>query len=238
MAKSSTVEAELRKRYHKDQYNLTLQKRKRRKQFGVKRNQNVKKTQNRRKQFGVNYNQNVKKTQNIERTGYIYCIVDRNNVAKYIGQTVRNPVTRFNEHLNGAFDPTSSSYNTQFSQAIRTYGINNFSLLILESEIPESNLDSKEKAYIAHYNTFHGGYNGTRGGGRVKTQQMINYIPPKKYTSHNTHNQKPETYTTSSNNSSKDYDSSDYKDTCMICCIFPFIIIIILSILGSILSGI
>ncbi len=162
------------------------------------------------------------------RKGYIYCIVDMDNIARYIGQTVRNPVTRFNEHMNGAFDPTSSSYTTQFSQAIRNCGIDNFRLLILESGIIESDLDSKEKAYISHYNTFHGGYNGTRGGGRIKTPQTVQYIPPT--SSHTSY---------SDSNSNKTYSISELNssdDNCYWgCCIGVFIIFALLFIIGSII---
>lgn len=210
MAKSNVMEAELRKRKQKEQYNLTLQNRKRRKNFGAK------------------HTQNVKKSQNIERTGYIYCIVDRNNLARYIGQTVRNPETRFNEHMNGAFDSTSSSYNTQFSQAIRTYGIDNFSLLILENGVIESDLYSKERAYISHYNTFYGGYNGTRGGGRVKTPQAVQYIPLT--SSHTSY---------SDSNSNKTYSNSEMNSSDNNCywgyCIGVFIIFALLFIIGSII---
>lgn len=156
--------------------------------------------------------------------GYIYCIVNKSNGSRYIGQTVRNPNTRFNEHMNNAFDFNSSSYNTQFSHAIRTYGINNFELLILETGIIESNLDSREIHYIARYNTYYGGYNGTKGGGaRVKTFS----------------NEFHENAIKDSEEFRKKYDEKRKSDEELqnwfcACCFGVFIVVMIIVILGNI----
>lgn len=181
--------------------------------------------------------------------GYIYCIVNKSNGSRYIGQTVRNPNTRFNEHMNNAFDFTSSSYNTQFSQAIRTYGINNFELLILETGIIESNLDSREIHYIARYNTYYGGYNGTKGGGaRVKTFSNINRYNNSNgvYNGNKGGGTRVKTFSNESDEAIKDseefrkkYDDKRKSDEelqnwfCM-CCFGVFIVVMIIVILGNI----
>ena len=93
----------------------------------------------------------------------IYKITNNINGKSYIGQSV-DINRRFISHRNTAFNPLLSNYHLELYQDIRKYGINNFSFEVLE-ECNKSQLDEKEKFYIAKYKT-HGidGYNKSDGG--------------------------------------------------------------------------
>ena len=97
----------------------------------------------------------------------IYKITNLINDKKYIGQS-NDIERRFKEHHSDPFQKSKPSYNCIFYQAIRKYGIKNFSFEILElCKIEE--LDNKEKYWIKYYNTYIGwencqGYNMTIGG--------------------------------------------------------------------------
>lgn len=124
----------------------------------------------------------------------IYKYTNNKNGHAYIGQSIDIKQRQY-AHKSSAFNPKSSDYNSQFHQAIRKYGIDNFSFEILEeiepSEYSASILNELEKYYIEKYDTFHNGYNASEGGedigpnracngeknGRVKlTIQDVEYI--------------------------------------------------------------
>ena len=89
----------------------------------------------------------------------IYKIENLINHHKYIGQSV-NIISRWREHRTSAQDEnqTNSLY-----QAIRKYGLENFSFEILE-ECSRDLLDEREKYWIKFYNSYFDGYNETIGG--------------------------------------------------------------------------
>ena len=97
------------------------------------------------------------------------CIITNES---YIGQTIFTMEIRWKQHLK---DAKSYKYNSHFHNAIRKYGIENFTSEILEDFIPiQSNLKSKQTLasereiyYIEKYDTFNNGYNMTLGGGGV-----------------------------------------------------------------------
>lgn len=92
----------------------------------------------------------------------IYMILNNINQHKYIGQS-KCIEHRWKEHKYNAYNK-NQHYNFAIYQAIRKYGIENFSFLILE-ECTEEELDKKEIYWIEYYNTFKGeGYNMTSGG--------------------------------------------------------------------------
>ena len=47
---------------------------------------------------------------------------------------------------------------------MKKYGVDNFYMEILERNVPNNNLDEREKYYIDKFNSFHNGYNETIGG--------------------------------------------------------------------------
>lgn len=88
--------------------------------------------------------------------GIIYKITNKVNNKSYIGQTRYTIEFRWKQHQH-------KKDNTYFHNAIHKYGIENFSIEILEKCNIED-LNSKEIFYIAKYDTFNNGYNLTIGG--------------------------------------------------------------------------
>lgn len=92
----------------------------------------------------------------------IYKVTNQINGKIYIGQS-QNIANRWRKHKTEPFNSNSSSYNSHFYQAIRKYGIDNFTFEVLE-ECSKEELDKKERLYIAQYNSYEQGYNSTQGG--------------------------------------------------------------------------
>lgn len=88
--------------------------------------------------------------------GIIYKITNKVNGKSYIGQTRYTVEFRWKQHQH-------KKDNTYFHNAIHKYGVDNFTVEILE-ECDIKDLDSREIFYIAKYNTFESGYNLTIGG--------------------------------------------------------------------------
>ena len=84
----------------------------------------------------------------------------------YIGKTTRTENVRWKEHTRKAFNPNEPDYTSHLSAAIRKYGAENFSLQILEDNIPDNLLGEKEKYYIHYYEAQNPekGYNYRTGG--------------------------------------------------------------------------
>ena len=87
--------------------------------------------------------------------GIIYKITNKVNGKSYIGQTRYTLEFRWKQHQH-------KKDNTYFHNAIHKYGIENFSIEILEKCNIED-LNSREIFYIAKYDTFKNGYNLTIG---------------------------------------------------------------------------
>jgi group I intron endonuclease len=104
-------------------------------------------------------------------TGYIYCITNSINQKQYIGQTRFSLQERWRDHCKNAIDDTKS--NRPLYRAMRKYGIDNFTITLLE-EVPIEELDQAEQRWIQNLNTYHNGYNATLGGeGKQKYNQEI-----------------------------------------------------------------
>jgi group I intron endonuclease len=97
-------------------------------------------------------------------TGFIYCITNKITGLQYIGQTRVSVSERYKQHIDEAF---KTNRNLHLYNSMRKYGIENFTVTTLESDIPVSELNNKEIAYIKLYDTFNNGYNNTEGGGGV-----------------------------------------------------------------------
>ena len=100
----------------------------------------------------------------------IYKYQNKINGHIYIGQSI-DIETRKKNHYYASRNEKSSDYNSQFHQAIRKYGIENFDFEILV-EIEKENYSSEllnnlEKFYIKKYNSFENGYNATEGGEEI-----------------------------------------------------------------------
>ena len=85
----------------------------------------------------------------------------------YIGQSI-DIEKRQKNHLYSAYNPQAIDYNSQFHQAIRKYGIENFNFEIIaevsQEEYSRELLNSLEKTFIKLYDSYHLGYNATEGG--------------------------------------------------------------------------
>lgn len=93
--------------------------------------------------------------------GKIYKYTNLINGKVYIGQTRQTLEQRDKNHLQQLKD------NTYFHRALKKYGRENFSLELVEENIPYADLDRKEKEYIDKFDSFYTtgkGYNLTQGG--------------------------------------------------------------------------
>ena len=94
-------------------------------------------------------------------SGKIYKYTNLINGMVYIGQTRQTLEQRDYKHQ------TQLNDNTYFHRAIKKYGRENFSLELVEDNIPLNELDEKEKYYIDYFESFYTtgkGYNLTQGG--------------------------------------------------------------------------
>lgn len=87
---------------------------------------------------------------------YIYLVTNKLNGKQYVGQHKYDGV---------GIDPKYMGSGVALLNAYEKYGIENFSMELLE-ECPDEDLNPLEQLYIEHYNTFgNNGYNLTKGGG-------------------------------------------------------------------------
>lgn len=93
----------------------------------------------------------------------IYKITNDVNGHAYIGQAV-DVFVRWRQHFNEAYNPESNAYDGYFYRAVRKYGVENFSMKVLEVCKPEE-LNDREIFYIKKFDTYrNNGYNMTIGG--------------------------------------------------------------------------
>ena len=92
----------------------------------------------------------------------IYKITNILNNKNYIGQSI-NIEKRWKQHICKGINNSSEGklYPAMFQD-----GIENFSFNVIESfeNIDKEKLDDREKYWISYYDSFHNGYNSTRGG--------------------------------------------------------------------------
>lgn len=105
----------------------------------------------------------IKNIENLTTDSGIYMITNLINGNSYIGQAVNIKKRFYSHHICDYKNENNSQYNCQLYQAFRKYGLENFSVIILEKCLV-SELDNKEIEYIRRYDTFKNGYNMTEGG--------------------------------------------------------------------------
>ena len=96
------------------------------------------------------------------RYGSIYIIKNKINNKVYIGQTIQEVKERFKQHLKPSTRKTRGSY--KIYNAMNKYGKDNFYIEVLETNIPQSELNKKEIYYIEKQNSYKNGYNSNNGG--------------------------------------------------------------------------
>ena len=84
----------------------------------------------------------------------------------YFGQTSNLKRRRYQHEITDPYHEKVKEYNFPLSRGIRKYGIEEYECLVLEDNIPESEIDDREKYWINYYDTYEDplGYNLTPGG--------------------------------------------------------------------------
>lgn len=104
----------------------------------------------------------------------IYKYQNKINGKIYIGQSVNIQARQYG-HKSSAFNPKANDYESQFHQAIRKYGWDNFDFEIIAELKPEEytkeTLNKLEIFFIKYYDSYHNGYNATEGGDGKKEGQ-------------------------------------------------------------------
>lgn len=93
----------------------------------------------------------------------IYAITNLVNGKKYVGTTKRGYMVRFRKHIQ----QSESGSTAKLHCAMRKYGIESFTIEVIESDIPDNQASQKEREYIAKFNTLYAnghGYNVDAGG--------------------------------------------------------------------------
>lgn len=114
--------------------------------------------------------------------GYIYKITNNINENIQIGQTNISVEERFKAHCYCSFNHRQTKgkdeYYYPIHQAIRKYGVENFSVEILE-ECSQELLNQREIYWIKFYDSYHNGYNATLGGdgnSRYDYDEIVNFF--------------------------------------------------------------
>ena len=95
--------------------------------------------------------------------GYIYKITNDINQKSYIGKTEYSIERRFKEHCSES--ERERSWNRPLYRAMRKYGIEHFSISLIEET---DNTAEAEQYWISYFNTYKTGYNATLGGEGTK----------------------------------------------------------------------
>lgn len=114
---------------------------------------------------------------NAKTEGIIYAIVHRDTQTAYIGYTQYSMTNRFKGHVKSA--TYTDAPHRKLYHAFDQYGIKAFDWVILDV-VPKAQLAQREKELIAYYDTYHHGYNATRGGegvqqvSRTQVEELFN----------------------------------------------------------------
>lgn len=92
---------------------------------------------------------------------YIYKITNTINGKIYIGQTSYSIESRFIEHCEDMH--RRQCEKRPLYAAMQKYGIENFRIEMIE-ECPQEEVQERERYWISIYDSYHKGYNATKGG--------------------------------------------------------------------------
>ena len=116
---------------------------------------------------------------------FIYKITNNVNNKVYIGKTAFSIEKRFKEHCRDAFKERQEK--RPLYAAMRKYGIENFSIEIIE-ECEDLVSSDRECYWISQYKAFEKGYNATLGG---DGKFLYNYIVYEKQHTQKVHTEQP-----------------------------------------------
>ena len=107
--------------------------------------------------------------------GIIYCFTNLVNNKKYIGQSIRNDNTRYNNHMSAMKYEHNNEYNSPLHRAMRKYGIENFSYDILVQNIDDIELLNQLEVYYIQKNNslVPNGYNIRVGGKNAPAPKTV-----------------------------------------------------------------
>ena len=108
----------------------------------------------------INY---IPSDEEVTSVGYVYMHTSPSGQS-YIGKSLSKKGKRWKDHIKAAYDPKYKEYNYPLQRAIRKYGEESFTSIVLEDSVPEELLAELEVLYIDKYDTFYNGYNQTKGG--------------------------------------------------------------------------
>lgn len=90
---------------------------------------------------------------------YIYLITNTVNGKVYIGKTETSIEQRFKEHICDS--QKERCKNRPLYRAMNKYGVDKFTIALIEET---KNPEQREEYWIQYYDSYHSGYNATRGG--------------------------------------------------------------------------
>ena len=97
--------------------------------------------------------------------GVIYMIFHEGDGRAYIGQTIQPTNQRVRSTIHSALHKINGLYNTRICEAIRQFGIENFSVWELSRHYSKEELDQAEKDAIKKFSTNkYAGFNSESGG--------------------------------------------------------------------------
>lgn len=106
----------------------------------------------------------------------IYKYQNKINNKCYIGQSIDIQRRQY-AHKSSAFNEKANDYDSQFHQAVRKYGWDNFDFEVIAELKPEEytkeTLDQLEKFFIKYYESYTNGYNATPGGDETALRARV-----------------------------------------------------------------
>lgn len=101
-------------------------------------------------------------------TGLIYKLTSKTSKKSYIGKSMEY---RFEYRM---FQHSQDFSDTHLGRAKKKYGWNDFTIEVVENNIPKNKMSEREIYWIEYYDTFNNGYNSTKGGEGGNTYLKIN----------------------------------------------------------------